>query len=345
MNLPFGPPVEPMLARLEKELPRGSDWVYEPKWDGFRAMAFCDGDDVHIESRDGRVLQRYFPEVATVLAEALDRPCVIDGEIILARADGLAFDSLLQRIHPAASRIAKLATETPASFVAFDVLAERHQDLREQPLHDRRARLLDISGPPADAAGIASSQGPSLVTTPQTNDADTALEWFRELEDVGLDGVVGKRLDERYVAGKRVMVKIKHERTIDCVVGGYRLAKSGDGVGSLLLGLYNSSGTLHYVGFTSAFPARQRKELLDILGPLEGGESFGAGRTPGGPSRWNRGQDVSWISLEPSLVCEVAFDYMQGDRFRHGARWLRWRPDKPPLECTFEQLPPRQRPH
>lgn len=344
MTLPFGPPVEPMLARLEKELPRGDEWVYEPKWDGFRAMAFVDGGDVHIESRDGRALQRYFPEVARMLGEALDRPTVVDGEIILPRDDGLNFDLLLQRIHPAASRIAKLADETPASFVAFDVLAENGVDLRNEPLRERRRRLLDISGAPADPAGIASARGGEVVTTPQTHDADDALAWFQQLEDVGLDGIVGKRLDDVYISGKRVMVKIKHERTVDCVVGGYRMAKSGEGVGSLLLGLYDGGGTLHYVGSTSAFPARRRKELLDLLGPLEGGESFGAGRSPGGPSRWNRGRDVSWVSLEPSLVCEVAFDYMQGDRFRHGARWLRWRPDKKPLECTFEQLPPRQRP-
>ena len=344
MELPFGPPLEPMLARLEKNLPTGDGWVYEPKWDGFRAMAFSEGDDIHIESRDGRALQRYFPEVAEVFRAELDRSCVIDGEIILPGADGLEFDALLQRIHPAASRVEKLAVETPASFVAFDVLAERDSDLRETPLHERRARLLGITGQPADAHDIASTRGSSVVTTPQTSDPDAAMSWFRDLEDVGLDGIVGKRIDDPYVAGKRVMIKIKHERTVDCVVGGYRVTKSGDGVGSLLLGLYDGAGTLHYVGFTSAFPARQRRELLELLQPLEGGTSFGGGRSPGGPSRWNRGRDVSWVSLEPSLVCEVAFDYMQGNRFRHGARWLRWRPDKKPAECTFEQLPPRQRP-
>jgi ATP-dependent DNA ligase len=333
-----------MLARLEKELPRGDEWVYEPKWDGFRAMAFADGGDVHIESRDGRALQRYFPEVAEILCDALDRPCVVDGEIILPRDDGLDFDLLLQRIHPAASRIAKLAEESPASFVAFDALADDASDLRAEPLEERRRRLLQLTGEAADAASIASSPGREVVTTPQTRDPDAAMRWFRRLEDVGLDGIIGKRLDDAYISGKRVMVKVKHERTVDCVVGGYRLSKSGDGIGSLLLGLHDDEGTLHYVGFTSAFPAAQRKELLDLVGPLGGGTSFGGGRTPGGPSRWNRGRDVSWVPLEPALVCEVAFDYMQGNRFRHGARWLRWRPDKPPRECTFDQLPPRQRP-
>jgi len=331
MTLPLEPPVAPMLSRLRPDIPLGDGWLYEPKWDGFRAIVFRDGDRIQIESRNGLALHRYFPELCETLAEGLPDRCVVDGEVVVIGPDGLEFEVLQMRIHPAESRIKKLAQETPASFVAFDLLALGDDDLTGQPLTARRQALASMI-----------EDGPHLFLTPQTSDPESARDWFERFEGAGLDGVVAKRVEQTYEPGERVMVKVKHERTVDCVVGGYRLSKSGDGVGSLLLGLNDGQGVLHHVGHTSSFKAAERRDLLAELKPLEGGTSFGHGRTPGGPSRWAQGRDASYVPLDPVLVCEVSFEKLQGDRFRHAARFLRWRPDKSPTECTYDQLePPR----
>ncbi len=329
--LPVNPPVAPMLAKLHEDIPRGEGWLYEPKWDGFRAIVFRDGDAVRIDSRNGQTLDRYFPEVVEQLKLALPERAVVDGEIVVAGERGLDFEALSQRIHPAASRIARLSVETPASFIAFDMLAVGSDDLRALPGAARRERLI---------AELRAT--PSVAITPQTLDADEAAEWFTRYEGAGLDGVIAKQASLGYVEGQRLWVKVKHRRTVDCVVGGYRLAvNAGAGVASLLLGLYGEGGVLHLVGHTSSFSAAERRALLDKLKPLEGGTSFGHGRTPGGPSRWTQGKrDESWIPLSPELVCEVSFDYMQGERFRHAARFHRWRTDKDPRDCTFDQLVP-----
>lgn len=327
MALPFQPPVTPMLSVPREDIPEGPGWRYEPKWDGFRAIVFRDGDSIRIISRNGQPLERYFPELVDFLRPTLPAECVVDGEIVIAGEQALDFDALMQRIHPAASRIKKLSAETPASFVAFDLLALGPRDLRPRPFVERRAALEEALRPDSH-----------VHLTPQTDDVEVARRWFVRFEGAGLDGIVAKRAEQPYVEGERVMVKVKHERTADCVVGGYRLHKNG-GVGSLLLGLYRD-GVLEYVGHTSSFTAKQRRELLGQLEPLEGGHSFGEGRTPGGPSRWSSGRDMAWTPVEPKLVCEVKFDHLQGDRFRHAARFLRWRPDKKPEECTFDQLRP-----
>jgi ATP-dependent DNA ligase len=328
--LPVNPPVSPMLAKLQVDIPRGEGWLYEPKWDGFRAIVFRDGDTVRIDSRNGQTLDRYFPEVVEQLRAALPERAVIDGEIVLAGERGLDFDALQQRIHPAASRIKRLSVETPASFIAFDMLAAGDEDLRGLPGIERRARLI---------AELRAT--PSVAITPQTTDAGEAAEWFTRYEGAGLDGVIAKQADRPYVEGERLWVKIKHRRTCDCVVGGYRHTIAGDGVASLLLGLYDEAGVLHLVGHTSSFNAAERRALLEKLRPLAGGESFGSGRTPGGPSRWTQGKrDESWNPVHPVLVCEVSFDYMQGERFRHAARFHRWRTDKDPAQCTYDQLVP-----
>ncbi|MDQ3991244.1 MAG: ATP-dependent DNA ligase [Actinomycetota bacterium] len=335
------PPLDPMLAHLERDIPEGPGWRYEPKWDGFRAIAFLANGDVEVSSRDGRDLQRYFPELPALLRQSLPPECVVDGEVIVAIAGRLEFDALLQRIHPAASRVARLSAETPASFVAFDLLAEGGRDMLDAPFDERRRRLGELlAGGPEAGRGSRplGSAPPEILLTAQTDDASEARRWFDELEPFGLDGIVAKRDDQPYRPGERTMVKVKHERVADCVVGGYRRAKSGDGVGSLLLGLYDQAGVLHYVGFTSSFRAAQRREVLERLRPLEGGTSFGGGRTPGGPSRWSSGRDTSWIPVEPRLVCEVRYDHLQGDRFRHGTTFLRWRPDKPAEACGFDQV-------
>lgn len=328
MSLPVRPPIAPMLARLEDEIPAGEGWRYEPKWDGFRAIVFRDGDQIEIASRNGQPLARYFPELLEAFARDLPERCVVDGEIVVAGKKGLDFDALLQRVHPAESRIRKLAQETPASFVAFDLLALGGEDLRPLPFAKRRATL-------ARAVRVSDE----VHLTPQSEDPKVARRWFMRFEGAGLDGVVAKRAELPYVEAERVMVKVKHRRTAECVVGGYRHAKQG-GIGSLLLGLYDEDGTLHYVGHTSAFSAKERKALVGFLAPFEGGRSFGAGRAPGGPSRWTRGESTEWVPLAPKLVCEVAFDHLQGERFRHATQFLRWRPDKKPTECTFSQLAP-----
>ncbi len=321
-----------MLAKLTPDIPVGEGWLYEPTWDGFRTIVFFDGSEVYLQSRDLKPMNRYFPELAAGLAEALPGPCVVDGEVVIMGADGLEFDSLQMRIHPAESRVRKLAAETPSSFVAFDLLAEGGEDLRGLPFAERRARLekWDWSKKP-------------LYLTPATRDAELARDWFDRFEGAGLDGVIAKRAGDKYQPGVRAMAKIKHLRTVDCVVGGFRWNKGQEGrsVGSLLLGLNDDSGVLHFVGHTSSFKAAEKQALVGFLKPYRTGDEsdgFGRGRTPGAPSRWTQGRDMTWERLRPELVCEVTFDYLQGGRFRHAATFQRWRTDKPPQKCTFDQL-------
>jgi ATP-dependent DNA ligase len=341
MKLPVMPPVRPMLAKLSRELPEDEGLVYEPKWDGFRCIVFRDGDEVELGSRNERPLTRYFPELADPIRTTLPDRCVLDGEVVIATERGLDFEALLQRIHPAESRIRLLARDTPASFVAFDLLALGDDDLRERPFVDRRA-LLETT--------LAGAR-PPVHLTPATDDPAVAAEWFDRFEGAGLDGVVAKRVDLAYRENERVMLKVKHQRTADCVVAGFRWHKSGGVVGSLLLGLYDDEGTLHHVGVAAAFSMARRRELVDEIAPLREGaldghpwaewaspeESWG-GRMPGGPSRWNAKRDLSWEPLRPELVAEVAFDHLQGDRFRHATQFQRWRPDRDPRSCTYGQL-------
>lgn len=351
MTLPFQPPLEPMLAK-SAAFPEDTGWLYEPKWDGFRAIAFKDGAEITLVSRDKKPLNRYFPELVDLLAKELTEDCVIDGEIVIPGRNGLDFEALLVRIHPAESRVKKLAAESPSSFVAFDLLARDSEDLRETDLSERRAALESMlidavqlpAGTRRSGRGLernvvkSLSGGSKLALTPQTDDPKLAAVWFDVFEGAGLDGVIAKKPDQKYRPGERAMLKIKHVRTADCVVGGYRLNKAKDGVGSLLLGLYDDSGVLHYVGHTSSFKAPVRRELLQDFSALEGGKSFGEGRTPGGPSRWTDAQGATWVPVEPSRVCEVAYDHLQGRRFRHATTFKRWRPEKPPRDCTFEQI-------
>jgi ATP-dependent DNA ligase len=345
---PISPPVSPMLAKLARELPTSGgklgDLLYEPKWDGFRAIVFRDGDDIEIGSRNEKPLTRYFPDLVAPLRANLPDRCVVDGEVVIATDHGLDFDRLSLRIHPAESRVAMLAEETPASFVAFDLLAEGDTDLRAHPFRERRARL---------EAALKKARGPVFLT-PATTDRDTAAQWFERFEGAGLDGVVAKPLDGVYEEGKRTMQKVKHLRTADCVVGGFRFHKDGVGVGSLLLGLYDDGGVLHHVGVASSFAASQRTELLGDLESYRDGalddhpwrgwaeadaEAAESGqRRPGAQSRWNAGKDLSWEPLRLGLVAEVAYEHLQGDRFRHTARFQRWRPDREPASCTYEQL-------
>jgi ATP-dependent DNA ligase len=329
VSLPFSPPLEPMLARAAPDIPRDGAWLYEPKWDGFRAIVFRDGDQVHIASRNALALERYFPELIEPLQAALPDRCIVDGEVVIATDHGLDFDALQQRIHPAASRVLMLSQKTPASVVLFDLLGLGDDDLRERPLTERRTGLL-----------TAATSSTTVGVTPQTTDPDEASVWFTRYEGAGLDGVVAKDPAGTYRPGERRWIKVKHLRTVDCVVGGYRIAKDGKGIGSLLLGLYDPDGALHHVGHTSSFDAAERRAILEQLQPLVGGESFGHGRTPGGPSRWARDADAAWTSVSPELVCEVSFDHLQGGRFRHASRFLRWRPDKAPKDCNYDQLSP-----
>jgi ATP-dependent DNA ligase len=337
---PIAPPVKPMLAKLTDDLPTG-DFLYEPKWDGFRAIVFRGGSDVFIQSRDLKPLDRYFPELHEALLAEAPKGSVIDGEIVIATPDGLDFDLLQMRLHPAASRVEKLARETPASFVAFDLLAARGRDRMAAPQAERRAlleRLLEDVEPP-------------IHLTPVTRERRTAARWLERFEGAGLDGVIAKPAGAPYQPGKRAMIKVKHARTADCVVAGFRWHKSvEDAVGSLLLGLYDEEDVLHHVGVTSSFTTAVRRELVQELAPLrknalarhpwrdwtEGGS--GGTRMPGGQSRWSAGKDLSWEPLRIERVCEVKYDHLQGDRFRHAATFLRWRPDKEPLECRYDQL-------
>jgi ATP-dependent DNA ligase len=336
------PPVEPMLAKIAEEIPAGAGFLYEPKWDGFRAIVFRTAADVYIQSRDLRPLDRYFPDLHEQLVEKLPPGCVIDGEIVIAGPKGLDFDALQLRLHPAASRVAKLAAETPAAFVAFDLLAVDGRDLRDTPQVERRARLEEL------LAGVA----PPIHLTPMTRDRAVAVQWLERFEGAGLDGVIAKSAEGLYEPGKRAMIKVKHSRTADCVVAGFRWHKSGnDRVGSLLLGLYDKKGTLHHVGVTSAFTMAVRKQLATELEPLRknaladhpwrewaAAQGHEMTRMPGGQSRWSAGKDLSWEPLRIERVCEVKYDHLQGDRFRHAAVFLRWRPDKPPAQCRYDQL-------
>ena len=342
------PPVAPMLAKLTRELPVGS-FLYEPKWDGFRCIVFRDGDEVELGSRNERPLTRYFPDVVDAVRVALPPRCVIDGEIVIAGAGGLDFDALQQRIHPADSRVRMLAATTPASFVAFDLLALGSDDLRGEGFAARRAALAGALG------GGAVSGSASVHLTPATSDVAVAADWFRRFEGAGLDGVVAKGVDLTYREDQRVMLKVKHERTAEFVVAGFRWYKGGEGVGSLMLGLYDDQGALHHVGVIGAFPAGQRKELVAELAPyrvVEGDDhpwgewaqwaatgSEGSGqRLPGGQSRWNATKDMSFEPLRPELVVEAAYEHLQGSRLRHTARFRRWRPDRDPRSCTYDQL-------
>jgi ATP-dependent DNA ligase len=338
----IAPPIEPMLAKLADVLPTGDGFMYEPKWDGFRAIVFRGASEVYIQSRDLRPLDRYFPELHEVFRHALPRGCVVDGEIVIATPKGLDFDALQLRLHPAASRVAKLAKETPASFVAFDVLASGGRDLRSAAQSERREELEILL---ADVA-------PPVHLTPMTRDHAIAAEWLTRFEGAGLDGVIAKPEGGPYEPGKRAMIKVKHARTADCVVAGFRWHKSGEGtVGSLLLGLYDQKGRLQHVGVTSSFTMAVRKQLAKELEPLRRDalvkhpwrEWAEAGahemtRMPGGQSRWSAGKDLSWEPLRIERVCEVKYDHLQGDRFRHAAVFQRWRPDKQPSDCRYDQL-------
>jgi ATP-dependent DNA ligase len=339
---PIAPPVEPMLATLAESIPKDGDFLFEPKWDGFRAIVYRGSSELYIQSRDSRPLDRYFPELHEALLERLPENCVIDGEIVIATEHGLDFDLLQLRLHPAASRVAKLAKETPASFVAFDVLAAEGRDVMAKPQQERR-KILER---------LMKGLGPPVYLTPMTGDRHTAERWLAEFEGAGLDGVVAKPPQNPYQPGKRTMLKVKHVRTADCVVAGFRWHKSGkDRVGSLLLGLYDKRGVLQHVGVTSSFTMARRKQLVEELAPLRENALEGhpwrdwaemdaaeLNRMPGAQSRWSAGKDLSWEPLRIERVCEVKYDHLQGDRFRHAAVFLRWRPDKRPKDCRYDQL-------
>ncbi|MFD6310324.1 ATP-dependent DNA ligase [Streptomyces nigra] len=340
MDLPVMPPVKPMLAKSVAKIPPGMQ--YEAKWDGFRAIVFRDGDEIELSSRTTKPLTRYFPELATALKERLPERCVVDGEIVIAREGRLDFDALTERIHPADSRVRTLAERTPASFVAFDLLALDDASLMRAPLTERREQLTSV------LSGVTAP----VHVAPATTDIETARGWFEQYEGAGLDGVVAKPLTLRYLPDERAMYKIKHERTADVVVAGYRLHKSGPVVGSLLLGLYDDRGALQHVGVSAAFPMKRRAELIDELEPLRMDDVSGhpwaawaeeaaheSARLPGAPSRWSGKKDLSWVPLRPERVAEVAYDHMEnGARFRHTARFRRWRPDRTPESCTYAQL-------
>jgi ATP-dependent DNA ligase len=334
-----------MLAKRLDELPQEGEWLFEPKWDGFRALIFRDGSEILMQSRDEKSLNRYFPELVEPFLQQLPERCVLDGEIVIASNGALNFDALQLRIHPAASRVKLLSKQTPASYVCFDLLCDGDDDLCSEPFHRRRERL----------ETMLSSAAPPLHLTPATRDRKVAFDWFRRFEGAGLDGVVVKPIDGAYEPGKRVMIKVKHERDCDCVVAGFRWYKDAKGtaIGSLLLGLFDESGALQHVGVCASFTKDKRTELLEFLTPYRknaladhpwsswadtdnsGGEEH---RMPGGQSRWSQGKDLSWEPLRPELVVEVAYEHMQGRRFRHMAHFRRWRKDKKPADCTYAQL-------
>lgn len=337
------PPVKPMLAKSQPAIPPGM--VYEPKWDGFRCIVFRDGDEIELGSRNEKPLTRYFPEVVEAVRASLPERCVLDGEIVIVSGNALDFEALLQRIHPAASRVQKLAVETPATFVAFDLLALGDESLVDEPFSKRRALLEEVLSTPSS----------SVLLTPATDSLELATRWFSVFEGAGLDGVVAKSRELPYRQDQRVMVKVKHERTADCVVAGFRWHRAspdGTAVGSLMLGLYGDNGVLQHVGVCGAFSALRRRELIAELEPYrtdEGGHPWGSAdatdaeagsedRRPGGVTRWNAGKDLTWVPLRPELVCEVAYDHMEGGRFRHTAQFRHWRTDRDPLSCTYDQL-------
>jgi ATP-dependent DNA ligase len=342
VNLPVNPPVLPMLAKRVGELPAGDQWIFEPKWDGFRTLIFRDGDEILIQSRDAKPLNRYFPELIEPLRKQLPKQCVLDGEIVAARDGALDFELLQLRLHPAASRVQKLSVESPAAVVFFDLLCKGSRDLREEPFEKRRKEL---------EAVLAGAAAPIHIT-PATRDRTVAADWFRRFEGAGLDGVVAKPVSGVYESDKRVMFKVKHERECDCVVAGFRWHKKGERteVGSLLLGLYDDEGRLQHVGVCASFTEEKRHELTKFLEPYRKNalanhpwkswaEGITAsGRMPGGQSRWSQGKDLSWEPVRAELVAEVAYEHMQGTRFRHMAHFRRWRFDKRPEDCTYEQL-------
>jgi ATP-dependent DNA ligase len=353
MDLPVQPPVLPMLAKRVSDLPAGDQWIFEPKWDGFRTLVFKDGDEIFLQSRDEKPLNRYFPEVVATLKAQLPKQCVLDGEMVIAQDGALDFEALQMRLHPAESRVRKLAGEIPASVVFFDLLCEGKRDLTSKPFAERRERLEKLGEGLADPLHI----------TPATRDRWQAEDWFRRFEGAGLDGVIAKHEAETYQPNKRVMFKVKHEREADCVVAGFRWHKDmkNEAVGSLLLGLYDDAGQLEHVGVCASFPMAKRKELVKFLEPYrknatknhpwkewaEWQEASDATphRRPGAQSRWSSGKDLSWEPIRAELVVEVAYDHMQGSRFRHTAQFRRWRDDKKPRDCTFEQLevvPPQE---
>jgi len=339
MTLPVNPPVVPMLAKLSRDLPRAPGLFYEPKWDGFRCIVFRDGDGVELGSRNEKPLTRYFPELVDALRREIPHRCVLDGEIVIAGAGGLEFDALSQRIHPAEKRIRQLAESTPASFVAFDLLAEGDRSFLDTPYARRRAAL----------EKALKKARPPVHLTPVTDDPDVAADWFSRFEGAGLDGVVVKDGALTYLPDKRAMVKVKHQRTADCVVAGFRTHKDGAGVGSLLLGLYDSSGMLHHVGVASGFSVARRRELVGELGPYRTdaskdhpwaswADAQAAGRAPGGTNRWSAGKDMTWEPVRPEAVVEVSYDHLQRERFRHATSFVRWRLDRDPDSCTYAQL-------
>ncbi|HET7421185.1 MAG TPA: ATP-dependent DNA ligase [Candidatus Dormibacteraeota bacterium] len=337
MKLPLPLDMEPMLSAISEDgIPDGSLWEYEPKWDGFRTLVYRDGEEVELMSRGGRPMTRYFPELLPAFRKLKEPRYVLDGEVVVAGRNGLDFGALQQRVHPAASRVRMLSEATPAWFVAFDLLAAGDEDLRKLPLGERRKRLEKL---------LRGVKGPVFLT-PYTRDPKTAADWFDKFEGAGLDGVIAKAWDGPYVPGKRLWVKIKHQRTADCVVIGWRKSSDGKTLGALLLGLYDRKGTMHYVGHTSSFNAAERKELIARLKPLETRISedewqANPGRMPGGVSRWSRGKgtETEWVAVKPVLVCEVTYDKLEaGERFRHATGFLRWRTDKKPKQCTFEQI-------
>jgi ATP-dependent DNA ligase len=351
MLLSVNPPVPPMLAKRVSELPVGKNWIFEPKWDGFRALVFRDGDEILIQSRDQKSLNRYFPELLDTLRSQLPARCVLDGEIVIATESGLDFETLQLRIHPAASRVKLLSQQTPASIVFFDLLCEGDRNLCGEPFENRRAAL----------EALLSSVVPPLHITPATHEADVASDWFLRFEGAGLDGVMAKPAAGTYEPDKRVMLKVKHERDCDCVVAGFRWHKNGEGtaIGSMLLGLYDDAGALQHVGVCASFTLEKRRELVEFLLPYREdalanhpwgawanpGSGEGPQRMPGGQSRWSQGKDLSWEPLRPELVLEVAYEHMQGSRFRHMAQFRRWRVDKKPSDCTYAQLevvPPQE---
>lgn len=324
-------PIAPMLAKASAEIPEG--WLYEPKWDGFRCLVFWDGKELFLQSRDKKPFNRYFPELEQALVEQLGTPVVLDGEIVVAGESGLDFEALQLRIHPAASRVKLLAEQTPASFVAFDLLFADGESWMERPQTERRQRLERL---------FASTQ-PPLHLTPLTEEIAVARDWFSRFEGAGLDGIIARRREQPYAPGERCLAKIKHARTADCVVGGFRWLKDHEGaaVGSILLGVHDDEGVLHYVGHASNFSKVEKHDLLERLEPYrEGAEGagFGKGRTPGGISRWSGNRELTWVPLRPELVCEVTFEQLQGDKFRHNARFRHWRRDKAPEECRYDQL-------
>ena len=344
VEFPIELPIKPMLAKLSRTIPDGDGWLYEPKWDGFRCIVSRRGDDVELTSRSERPITRYFPELLPLLRAALPDHVVIDGEVVLPDADGkgLDFDALLQRIHPAASRVDRLAAETPSVFIAFDLLALGDESWLARPLRERRARLLEVVTP-----------GPSVYVTPASTDGAVAHHWFTAFEGAGLDGIVAKPIDDVYQPDKRALVKVKHQRTADCAVAGFRIHKDGQGVGSLLLGLFDDDGDMHHVGVAAAFTATQRKQLLDELTPLTENAVDGhpwaqwaefataeapQQRRPGATSRWNAGKDLSWVPMRVERVAEVTFGQLENGRFRHGVTFLRWRPDRTPESCRYDQL-------